>query len=100
MFDQGRFDQFLARAQTMLDKHHADSPTAKPVLSTMVGGKNIRVVITTWGQRSVFCFVDRATGDVLKADGWARPAKHARSNINADDFGMSGVTAYGGVYLR
>lgn len=49
---------------------------------------------------SVFCFVEIATGNVLKAESWAKPALHARSNINDADFGLSGVTEYGAKYLK
>jgi len=50
--------------------------------------------------RSSFCFIDMTNGDVLKAETWRKPAKHARSNIFADDLGLSGVNQYGAVYLR
>ena len=50
--------------------------------------------------RSVYCFVDTTNGDVLKADGWKKPAKHARGNIFNADNGLGGVNWFGGVYLR
>jgi hypothetical protein len=49
---------------------------------------------------SVYCFVDNSNGDVLKAASWKKPAPHARSNIFAPDFGLSGVNEYGANYLR
>ncbi len=46
------------------------------------GRKYLRVVQTvTGGQRSVHCFIDKATGDVLKAAGWPRPAAGVRFNL-------------------
>jgi len=49
------------------------------------GRKFIRVVQTIAGSQHVHCFIDRATGDVLKAAGWAAPAKGARySLLDAD----------------
>jgi hypothetical protein len=31
---------------------------------------------------SAYCFIDRATGDLLKTASWASPAKGARGNVN------------------
>lgn len=52
---------------------HADAP----------GRKFVRIVMSTGGDagRSVHCFVDLRTGDVLKAAGWKAPAKGARFNL-------------------
>jgi hypothetical protein len=50
------------------------------------------------GHRGAYCFIDKTTGDVLKAASWKAPAKGVRSNIFAADFGASGVTKYGAVY--
>lgn len=65
-----------------------------PVFSVMRGKKNARIVRTDSG-RSVFCFVELATGDILKADGWDRPAKHKRGTVMQQDFGVNDVTIYG-----
>ena len=70
------------------------------------GAKYIRIVRANApdnngeGQRSVHCFIDRSNGDILKAAGWKAPAKHARGNIFADDYGMSCMDPYGPRYLR
>lgn len=48
----------------------------------------------------VYCFVDLTNGDVLKAESYKKPAMHARSNIFAEDFGLSGVNEYGANYLK
>ncbi len=52
-----------------------------PDLTVMRGQKYIRIVAETPGQRSAWCFVDSTNGDVLKCDGWKRPAKGTRGNI-------------------
>jgi hypothetical protein len=52
------------------------------------------------GSRRIYCFVDKKTGDVLKAETWKKPAKHARSNVFDADRGASGVTSHGGAYLK
>lgn len=62
------------------------------------GKKYIRIVVSGNGMgRSVHCFVDRATGNVLKAEGWKRPAKHARGSIYI--LGQEGVGRFGAHYL-
>lgn len=44
------------------------------------------------GQRGVWCFINLETGDVLKADGWKKPALNfARGNIFEADHGLSGA---------
>jgi hypothetical protein len=65
------------------------------------GRKYIRIVRedVKGSGRSVHCFVDAANGDILKADGWKRPAKHARGNIFADN-PLAGMGDYGAQYLR
>lgn len=64
--------------------------------------KYIRVVmclkIDPHQQRSVFCFIEKATGNVLKAGTWKAPAKHARGNIY--EIGKEGVGEYGAHYLK
>jgi hypothetical protein len=51
--------------------------------------------------RSVYCFIDRTTGDVLKAGGWKSPAKNPiRGNIFAADNGLNCTSHYGLLYLR
>jgi hypothetical protein len=71
-----------------------------PSISVERGSKNVRVVKSDKAQRSVHCFVRIADGAILKADGWKKPAKHARGSIYAPDHGMSAVSVYGAHYLR
>jgi hypothetical protein len=64
------------------------------------GSRYDRVVQDDGCQRSVYCFIDRATGDILKGS-WKQPVapKVARGNIyNADP--LAGTTVYGPKYLR
>lgn len=70
-----------------------------PKISIDPGGKKyLRIVQDNGTQRSVYCFVDKASGDILKADGWKRPAKHARGSIFVDA-GRPGITPWGVHYL-
>jgi hypothetical protein len=50
--------------------------------------------------RSAWAFVDKTTGDVLKAASWKKPAKHARGNIFDEWNGLKSVGPYGPAYLR
>jgi hypothetical protein len=49
---------------------------------------------------SAYCFIDFATGDVLKCAGYNAPAKHARGNIYDAANGLASIGPYGPAYLR
>lgn len=89
---------FIEAAQSVMDEHRAKfypkAPRAE--LSVQWLQKRVRVV----REGSVHCFVDFATGDILKSEGWSKPAKHARGNIYAEDHGKSAMGPYGAAYLR
>jgi hypothetical protein len=101
-YNEAARDGFLAAAQLKINARLSLSDRSRPTLSIQEGPKNIRVVIADdYGARSVFCFIERATGSVLKDAGWKSPEKrNPRSNINDADFGASGITGYGTTYLR
>lgn len=61
-----------------------------PTFSVMEGQKKVRVVIAT-PQKSVFCFVDKETGDIYKAAGWTAAAKGARGNIYSKENGAEAL---------
>lgn len=85
---------FLASAQEKVDTFYKGEAR----LTTTVGRRYVRVVRVLYGnQQSAHCFVDRTTGDVLKASSWKAPAKGARGNIFNDDHGMGAVTPLGAV---
>lgn len=76
-------------------------------LPIMRGPKFVRIVreerAKSTGEitsRSSHCFVEIATGNVLKSATWSAPAKHARGNIYNPDNGLSCMSAYGAAYLR
>lgn len=95
-FDK-RLKEFIARVTKLNGEYMKDNfPSLKvDPIKTAPGLRYVKVIRGT----SVYCFVDVFTGDVLKAASWKKPAKHARSNIFDEDFGMSGVTPYGAKYL-
>lgn len=93
---------FIEAAQKMINGHHvqAGNVGTPPVLETDPRGvKYVRVVRKeTFGAgRSVYCFVEKSTGDILKAASWKAPALGVRGNIYADN-PIAGVTPYGAVY--
>jgi hypothetical protein len=49
---------------------------------------------------SVHCFIERETGNVLKAASWKAPAKGTRGNIFNEDNGLNSITPYSVAYLR
>lgn len=91
------------------DKMWGEKGLSRPnthVVTLEVGPKYVRVVrqekrLDT-GEihaRSVYCFVQKDNGDILKAASWKAPAKHARGSIfNADN--LQGCGPYGVQYLR
>lgn len=99
------FEKFLEACKSVhrkyLEKAFADSPDfverecSKP---WRVDHGKVRARIVHDG--SAYCFVDYATGNILKTDGWSRPAKHPRGSIYAEDNGASAVGPYGANYLR
>jgi hypothetical protein len=92
---------WIKGVQAHIDAHRPDSQIEQDV-----GGKKyLRIVETSKSplsrNRSVFCFIEIATGNIYKADGWSRPAKGVRGNIADANFSIGrGVTAYGGAYAR
>jgi len=76
---------FNTKLNALLDTYYSiNYPTQRPVITYEVGPKYVRVVRTsTHGQdRSVYGFIARETGALLKAASWKAPAKNfARGNI-------------------
>lgn len=103
------FDKFFTGAKKIVDNHYdnmfKDDAQLKYTLDYTVGQKYIKLVLvrksdSTKKPTSVFAFVDKATGDVLKAATFNAPAKGERGNINNPDHGLSRITAYGAGYNR
>lgn len=92
----------LAAIDAFLDmaNAHPTTPERYGYAAAAPGQKVTRIVMTVDGKpSSVHCFIDNATGDVLKAAGWKAPAKGARGNIVT---GLDDITArfdWSGHYL-
>lgn len=79
----------------------AAAKTPDLVILQEEGRKYIRVVRSRGEfDRAVFCFVDKTTGQILKASSWSAPAKGARGTIFAEDCGASAINEYGANYIR
>lgn len=52
-----------------------------PTFDVEYGSKFAKISITTYGSKSVHCFVEISTGDIYKAATWKAPAKGVRGNI-------------------
>ena len=74
---------FLVGAQKIVtdhrEKNHPSLP--KPTLRIEKGRRYARIVKDDGPHTSVYCFVDLTNGDILKSEGWKKPAKHARGSI-------------------
>lgn len=98
---------FVDGVNKILTDHHGSAPYPKDVVS--IDPKGIRYVRIVKRREdanphvldgSVYCFIDKETGDVLKAEGWKKPAKHPRGNIYNPDHGLSRMRWTGPEYLR
>ncbi len=96
------FDSALA-AFVVAAQEIADAADRSMVLSVAKGGRRYAKIMERGlglhsAHRSVFCFVDKTNGDVLKAASWKAPAKHARGSIYKNN-GRDAISAYGARYL-
>lgn len=92
---QAALNHFLATINKAQQERHkdgpcfySDDPNAKVEdgffygpIEVQPGSKNLKLVIRSGQSRSVYCFVEKATGNILKAASWKAPAKGIRSSI-------------------
>ena len=92
------FVSFLAGCNKIVADHRyrrGFNLVAKPITA-----RSGRRYIKLLGDTSVFAFVDRTNGDVLKPASYKAPAKHARGNIFLSDHGLGLVGPFGPAYLK
>lgn len=78
---ENNFKNFTNFVQELQDKHRG----SQSFVTVAKGGrKYFKVCVGSEENKadSVWCFVDRITGDIFKASSWSSPAKHSRGNIN------------------
>ncbi len=86
-----RIEEFRQRLQDMYDTNYRTSYSSllAPAIELEPGRKYVKVVTQQRNSdgsaqqygRSVYCFIERETGDILKAAGWKAPAKGKRGSI-------------------
>ena len=90
--------EFVSWFQKIEELVKAERPNAKLEFKNAI--KYIKIIEHSFGQRSVFAFINKENGDILKPAAWNIPAKHARGNIFDEYNGLQKMTAYGPRYLR
>ncbi len=97
LYDERHYDSLWASA---LAAGH-DRYTSYDVKWGRKYAKIVTGTTTSYSSRngSVFCFVNRENGDILKAASWKAPAKHARGNVLRDDR-LGAVGRHGANYMR
>jgi hypothetical protein len=92
---------FIADSQAKINVHYAKdlSTCTPPTLVFTAGRKNVKILRQETNGRSVWTFIEIATGNILKPATFNAPAKHARGNIFQPETWTT-VTAYRPAYLR
>jgi hypothetical protein len=92
---------FIANSQEKVNVYFKTNypRLAVPTLIVMPGVKNVRIVRNEEVSRSAWAFIDKSTGDILKAASWKVPAKHSRGNIYQPESWVT-VTSHGPAYLK
>lgn len=65
-----------------------------PTFGIEYGKKFAKITRTSYGQKSVHCFVEIKTGDIYKAATWSAPAKIVRGNIANEKKPLLGYDFY------
>ena len=93
---------FLVRCQDVVDEHMKQYSWENK-LSVNNGRRYDKIVSTDTSSHAqpssrVWGFIDKTNGDILKPEGWKKPAKHPRGNIYEDDC-MQFVGPHGPAYM-
>ena len=104
-FDKALLGYFQG-AQKIINDYFANSISQPYKLVLTKGRRYIKIISERPssipgkpGSRSVFAFIDKTNGDILKPEGWNRPAMHARGNVFDADFGLQHTSWTGPNYL-
>jgi len=93
---------FVKSAQKTLDAYNKKQGyNTKTELSIAWGRRYAKIIKSdSGGQQSVFGFVDRINGNLLKAASWKAPAKHARGNVLDKSTWQGSHGPWGMAYMR
>jgi hypothetical protein len=102
---QTAVNHWMQVVQSWINTNYAAnySHLTPPVITMSVGCRYVKIVREDTGRstsKSVFAFIDKTNGDILKPSSWAAPAKHARGNLFDTMGGLGQVDADGVHYLR
>lgn len=101
---QAAVEKYVQGVQKKMNEYWADMKytfAPAPTITWEYAPKYIRVWKIEQGGKSIHTFIDSTNGNVLKAASWKAPVKNnPRSNVLNPDFGLTGVTHFGAVYLR
>ena len=103
-FDK-KFDEFIVGCQKIVDEGMRNYSWDHKLI-TRKGSKYIKIISEDCNRpggdrsnrRTVWGFVDRSNGDILKPANWNRPAKHNRGNI-FDENPLLFIGQYGPAYI-
>ncbi len=84
----------IEAAKTIEWERNKFDMTKVPTYGIEMGKRFAKIVVTSWGQKSVHCFVEIATGDIYKAATWSAPAKGVRGNISKEKKPLLGYDYY------
>ena len=93
-------DSFLVECQSLVTEHMRNYSWDN-ILTIAKGRRYDKIVSTGTDDRPsirVWGFIDKTNGNILKAESWRKPAKHARGNIWENDR-MQFMSAYGPSYM-
>lgn len=96
--DKDQIVEFARKVQALINRSQRGAHL--PDKDVTVTFRRRYAALWTEGGKVIWCFVEMATGDILKPDSWRRPAKHARGSLHAIDMDIDKMTAYGPPYLR
>ena len=74
-----RFDALPGYHQQKIDELKAGKCDYSYIIES--GRKYHKIILNASGQRSVHCFINRETGEVLKSASWSSPAKGVRYDL-------------------
>ena len=93
-------DNFMNHLNNVMDK-----PDGYSYELNTRGSKYFKVEMSSHGSRSVYCFINKRNGEILKSAGWRAPAKGARGSVlvtesyaNSDWSGGWLYKVFGNVY--
>lgn len=95
-----KLNHWLEGCQKLIDQHYTISGLVSPKLVVSSGKRYFKIIRVEESGKSVYAFIDKTNGDVLKPATWNAPAKHARGNIFDESNGLSMMVWYGPAYLK